>query len=64
MKLILARARKEGRMCKQCGWMIPKKNWKKGYRLCGNCWFVNKGVNVSGGYRQPRQEPRDMTGDG
>ena len=40
-----------------------QKNWKKGYRLCGNCWDANRGVNVRGGYRQPRQEPREITGE-
>jgi len=63
MKSALAKAIREGRICKQCGWMIIKKNWEKGYRLCGNCWFVNRGVSVSSGWKQPRQELREMTGE-
>ena len=57
------RARQEGRVCSQCGWIISKKNWEKGYRLCGNCWDANKGVNVSYGWKKYQDEPRDKTGE-
>ena len=38
----LHRAREEGRLCSQCGWIITIINWRKGYRLCGACFDANK----------------------
>lgn len=61
--LALHNARKAGRVCSRCGWMINMKNWKKGYRLCSGCWDALKGVNVSGGHGKFQEEPREMTGE-
>lgn len=59
-----ARAKKEGRLCSQCQWMIKIKNWKKGYRLCPNCYITNKGVSCHNlGYGPYRDEPREITGE-
>jgi len=57
------RAKIEGRVCSQCGWIISKKNWAKGYRLCAGCFDANKGVNVRGGYFPYADEPVDRTGE-
>jgi hypothetical protein len=59
----LRMAKREGRVCSHCGWMISKKNWNKGYRLCAGCWDGLKGVNVAGGYGHYRDEPVDKTGE-
>lgn len=58
-----ARAKAEGRLCSRCGWMIPIKNWKKGYRLCAGCYDGLKGVNVSKGHYKASDEPADRTGN-
>lgn len=58
------RAKAEGRICSQCGWMITVKNWKKGYRLYAGCYSALKGVNVRGGYLPYRDEPTEKTGEG
>lgn len=57
------RAIREGRLCKQCGWMIPITQWKKGYRICASCYSANKGVNVRYGAQPYKDEPEDMTGE-
>jgi len=57
------KARLEGRLCSQCGWIISKINWKKGYRLCGSCWDANKGVRTPARWGKFRDEPVDMTGE-
>jgi len=36
--------------------MISIKNWKKGYRLCPNCYSAMKGVNVSTAYLPPADD--------
>lgn len=56
-------AKTEGRLCVQCGWIITKKNWKKGYRLCPSCFDANKGVNVKYGFGNYLDEPREKTGE-
>jgi hypothetical protein len=56
-------AKKEGRICTQCHWMITKKNWAKGYRLCGNCWSANKGVSTPARWGKAKDEPDDKTGE-
>lgn len=56
-------ARREGRICPQCQWIITKKEWKKGFRLCGRCIDINKGVNVNYGHGRYRDEPVDKTGE-
>jgi hypothetical protein len=63
MSRVYAQAKKEGRLCSRCGWVINTKNWKKGYRLCGACWDALKGVNVNNAHGKFRDEPRDMTGE-
>lgn len=39
-------AKKEGRLCSNCGWFISKKRWEKGARLCEGCEDALKGVDV------------------
>lgn len=56
-------AKLEGRVCSRCGWIINKKNWLKGYRLCAGCWDGLKGVNVSHGHGAYADEPIDRTGN-
>jgi hypothetical protein len=56
-------AREEGRVCSRCGWIITKKNWAKGYRLCAGCHDALKGVNVNGRYGKWFDEPQDRTGE-
>jgi hypothetical protein len=56
-------AKKEGRICRRCGWMITKINWKKGYLLCAGCWDALKGVSIDYGHWQPQQEVIDQTGE-
>ena len=63
MSAIYSRAKKEGRLCKQCGWIINTQNWKKGYRLCGSCWDANKGVRTRPVFGKWRDEPVDTTGE-
>lgn len=57
------KAKIEGRVCKRCGWMITKKNWKKGYRLCAGCFSAIKGVNTKRGANPAADEPREKTGE-
>lgn len=56
-------AKQEGRVCSRCGWMVSKKNWSKGYRLCPGCYDALKGCNVTGKHGPYRDEPIDRTGD-
>ena len=53
----------EGRICDRCGWVITKKNWAKGYRLCAGCYDGLKGVNVSSGAQPYSDEPEEKTGE-
>lgn len=57
------RARAEGRICSRCGWMIPKKEWNKGRRICWNCEDALKGVNTPQAWGKYLDEPPDMTGE-
>lgn len=57
------KAKQEGRLCRRCGWMITKINWKKGFLLCGGCWDALKGVDVKGGWKKPLEEFEDITGE-
>lgn len=59
----LKQARKEGRICSRCGWLITKINWAKGYKLCAGCYDALKGVNVRGGALPCPDEPADRTGE-
>lgn len=63
MSKVYQRAKKEGRLCSRCGWIISAQNWKKGYRLCGMCWSALKGVNVDNPHGPYLDEPREMTGE-
>lgn len=60
---VINKAKAEGRVCSQCQWIIAKKDWKRGRRLCGNCTDANKGVNVKTGYGPYFDEPIDRTGE-
>lgn len=56
-------AKKEGRICEKCEWMVSKKRWEQGYRTCTNCDDAYNGVRVNIGHWPYRDEPREMTGD-
>ena len=60
---IYRKARKENRLCSNCGWIITRDDWKKGFRECFGCRDGLKGVNVKTGYGRYRDEPVDMTGE-
>ena len=60
---VYEKAKEEGRICSRCGWIITKKNWKKGHKLCAGCLDANKGVNVNCGHYKPVEENIDMTGE-
>lgn len=55
----LIRAIKEGRICKNCGWMIRIVDWNKGNRFCTGCADAFKGVNVPYGHWPYKDEPPD-----
>jgi len=57
------KAKKEGRLCVSCGWIVTVLRWKKGLRTCGNCEDAHKGVNINYGHSQPLQEKVDETGE-
>jgi hypothetical protein len=65
MSKMLSTARKEGRICKNCGWVISKEifNQFPDKQLCGSCIDALKGVNVRFGHYQFRDEPKDKTGE-
>ena len=63
MSRVYSQAKKDGRICRRCGWIISKKNWAKGYLLCAGCWSALQGVNVSGGWNKPQEEFEDKTGE-
>ena len=64
MKNLFKAAKKEGRICTRCGWMITKLRWKNGKQtLCGDCEDAMKGVNTPRGHVQDQQEVIDMTGE-
>ena len=56
-------AKNTGRICAHCGWMITIKDWKAGYKTCGNCRDALKGVNVKSGYYPYSDEPTEKTGE-
>lgn len=56
-------AKKEGRICKVCGWIISKKNWKMGFKLCAGCYSAYQGVKPKTGASHYADEPRDKTGE-
>jgi hypothetical protein len=60
---IFRKAREEGRICSNCGWIITKELAKKGSKLCGGCTSALKGVNVKQGALPYQDEPRDRTGE-
>ena len=60
---VYTQAKKDGRVCSRCGWIITKKDWAKGFLLCSGCQDAMQGVNVSDGWYQPLQEPVDKTGE-
>lgn len=57
------KAKIEGRLCSNCRWMITKKNWKAGFRLCAGCYSAMQGVNVKHGAYPDYDEPREKTGE-
>ena len=57
------KAKAEGRLCERCGWMITKRGWKLGHKICEGCADALKGVNVSYGNYADAQEPVDKTGN-
>lgn len=58
-----AQAKKEGRVCRRCGWIITKKNWAKGDLLCSGCLDAIKGVNTPPRWGKWLDEPIDKTGE-
>jgi len=60
---VYAQAKAEGRLCSRCGWIIPKRYWKKGNKMCKGCQDGLKGVNVRDGWGKYREEPVDKTGE-
>jgi hypothetical protein len=56
-------ARLEGRICPQCQWIIKKRDWKNGFRICRNCIDVNKGVNVKHGHYIDSDEFSERTSE-
>jgi len=55
---------KEGRVCSRCGWMINKKRWKDGKRLCVDCEYALSDFVVKGlGYGPARDDKQDLTGE-
>jgi hypothetical protein len=63
IKRAFQKAKDEGRLCPQCEWIITKKDWEKGYRICRNCTDINKGVNTPPRFGPYRDEPVDRTGN-
>lgn len=62
-KQMVAKAIKEGRVCAHCGWMINKKRWQAGKRLCASCEDALRGVYQVRDYGPYFDEPRDPTGE-
>ncbi len=60
---VLRKAREEGRICPQCQWVITKKDWLKGFRICRSCTDINRGVNVRSGFGPYKDESTDKTGN-
>ena len=56
-------AKKEGRICKQCGWIITKKFYADGNKICANCYVANKGVDINSGAYPYADEPTETTGE-
>lgn len=63
LEKLFFKAKKEGRLCRRCGWIINKSNWDKGFLLCAGCWDALKGVNVPPRWGKWRDEPVDRTGE-
>lgn len=60
------KAKKEGRLCERCGWLVTVKDWKKGNRLCFNCRDAETGMKNPYphiNYGSWRDEPVDKTGE-
>lgn len=63
---VYQQAKTEGRLCSRCGWIITKKGWKKGYRICSDCASALKGVSgigVDHAHGPYRDEPVEKTGN-
>lgn len=60
---LYAEAKREGRICSRCKWMITVKNWNKGDRLCYGCIDALRGVNTPARFGKWRDEPIDKTGE-
>jgi len=56
-------AKKEGRICTHCGWMITKKMWAKGSTLCSGCTYALQGVRTNSGASPVSDEPIEKTGE-
>jgi len=56
-------ARKEGRICSNCGWMISREDWNPETPLCKDCQDALKGVNVSCGALPYSDDPEELTGE-
>ena len=60
---LYSQAKKEGRICCRCGWMVSKKIWDMGFRLCAGCASALRGVNTPPRWGKWRDEPLDKTGE-
>jgi hypothetical protein len=57
-----AQAKKEGRLCIHCGWMIKKKRYELGWRTCWYCEDARKGVTGDEyDHDYPENEVRRLT---
>jgi hypothetical protein len=57
------KAKIEGRVCSNCRWIITKKDWKAGLRMCAGCTDAMRGVDVKYGAYPDCDEPKEKTGE-
>ena len=60
---IFKKAKEEGRLCSNCGWIVSKERAKKGLKTCGNCGDALRGVKVKQGALPYKDEGRELTGE-
>lgn len=60
---IFAKAKDEGRLCLRCQWIVTKKDFQQGYRLCAGCRDALQGVNTPPRWGKWLDEPIDKTGE-
>jgi len=60
---VFAKARIEGRLCECCRWIVTKKDFERGHKLCAGCRSALTGVHTSPLYSGFLDEPIDKTGE-